>query len=114
MKKLVSANEVKVAAEKGQKVYYVDCDTIITAAAKDLAKELGLEFTTDSSAAGNHTCKESGLPRKDSRENEIDPEMIFQVVKAVLANRLLESVPVRSPENPFRADCDPKSGLKIV
>ncbi|MDO0822158.1 cupin domain-containing protein [Desulfosporosinus nitroreducens] len=114
MKKLVSANEVKVAAEKGQNVFYVDCNTIITAAAKDLAKELGVEFTTDSPAEGNHTCKEIGLPKKDSREDEIDPEMIFQVVKAVLANRLLESVPVSTSEMPFRADCDPKSGFKIV
>jgi len=114
LKKLVSANEVKVAAEKGQKVFYVDCNTIITAAAKDLAKELGLEFTTDSSAAENNTSKEIGLPKKESRENEIDPEMIFQVVKAVLANRLLEGVPISTPETPFRADCDPKSGFKIV
>lgn len=114
MKKLVSANEVKAAAEKGQKVFCVDCNTIITAAAKDLAKELGVEFAADSSAAGNHTDKDSGLPKKDNRENEIDPDMIYQVVKAVLASRLLSSVPAPSPETPFRADGDPKSGLKIV
>jgi len=114
LKKLVSANEVKAAAEKGQKVFCVDCNTIITAAAKDLAKELGVEFAADSSAAGNHTDKDSGLPKKDNRENEIDPDMIYQVVKAVLASRLLSSVPAPSPETPFRADGDPKSGLKIV
>lgn len=114
MKKLVSANEVKAAAEKGQKLVCVDCDTIITPAAKDLAKELGVEFTADSSTAGNHMSKDCGLPKKDSRENEIDPDMIFQVVKAVLANRLLASIPDPSPETPFRADCDPNSGLKIV
>ncbi|TGE33432.1 cupin domain-containing protein [Desulfosporosinus sp. Sb-LF] len=113
MKKLVSANEVKAVAAKGQKLFCVDCDTIITPAAKDLARELGVEFTADPSAAGDHTGTESGLPKKDSRQNEIDPDMIFQVVKAVLANRLLASVPNPSPETPFRAEGDP-SGLKIV
>lgn len=114
MKKLVCANEVKAAAEKGQKLFCVDSNTIITLAAKDLAKELGVEFTVDSSTAGNNIGKDSGLAKKDNRENEIDPDMIFQVVKAVLANRLLTSVPASSPETPFRADGDPKSGLKIV
>jgi len=114
LKKLVSANEVKVAAEKGQKAFYVDCNTIITAAAKDLAKELGVEFTSESSAVGNSPCNASSRPKKENRENEIDPEMIFQVVKAVLANRLLESVSSPTPVTPFRADGDSKSGLKIV
>ncbi|ABO51768.1 transcriptional regulator [Desulforamulus reducens MI-1] len=111
MKKLVCADEVKAAAEKGHKIFCVDCHTIITPAAKDLAKELGVDFATGSSAAGNHTGKDGGLPKKDSRENEIDPDMIYQVVKAVLANKLLASVPAPTP---FRTDYEPKSGLKIV
>ncbi|RYD04932.1 ethanolamine utilization protein EutQ [Desulforamulus aquiferis] len=114
MKKLVCVKEVEAAAEKGQKIFCVDCHTIITPAAKDLAKELGLEFSTDSSAAGNHTIKDCSLPKKDSQEKEIDPEMIYQVVKAVLGSRLLANIPGSSEEIPFRADCEPKSGLKIV
>lgn len=118
MKKLVSANDVKAAAEKGQKHFCIDNHTIITLAAKDLAKDLGVEFTEESSASGKHIskdiCKDSGLLKKDSRENEIDPDMIYQVVKAVLASRLLVSVPAPSPETPFRSECDLKSGLKIV
>ncbi|MDR3541750.1 MAG: cupin domain-containing protein [Desulfosporosinus sp.] len=114
MKKLVCATEVKVAAEKGQKLFCVDCNTIITPAAKDLAKQMGVEFTIDSSSAGNHICKDSGLQKKDTNETVIDRDMIYQVVKAVLANSLLASVPAPSPETPFRADCEAKSGLKIV
>ena len=114
MKKLVCVTEVRSAAEKGQNVVCVDSDTIITAAAKDLAKELGVEFTADSTTAENHTSKNSGQLKKESRDNEIDPDMIYQVVKAVLANKLLSSIPVPSPETPFCADCEPKSGLKIV
>lgn len=114
MKKLVCTNEVKAAAEKGQKQFCIDCNTIITPSAKDLAKQLGVEFTVDSPTAGNHIAKDCGLQKKDSQETEIDPDMIYQVVKAVLANRLLAGVAAPSPEMPFRADCDPKSGLKIV
>lgn len=118
MKKLVSANEVKVAAEKGQKLFSIDCNTIITPSAKDLAKQLGVEFAVaaaDSSTVGNYTCKDSGLKKKDNYHDiAIDKDMIYQVVKAVLTNSLLASVSAPSPETPFRADCDPKSGLKIV
>lgn len=114
MKKLVSANEVKAAAQKGQKLYRVDSNTIITMAAKDLAKELGVEFTEESFAEETRISTESGLQKKDSRENDIDPEMIFQVVKAVLTNTLQANNPAGSPDMPFRADGNPKSGLKIV
>lgn len=114
MKKLVSASEVKAAAEKGQKILSVDLTTIITPAAKDTAKELGVEFTVDSAAAGSHNSTESGLKRAANQEKEIDREMVYQIVKAVLANGLLGNSPVSSPEVPFLADCDLKSGLKIV
>jgi len=114
LKKLVCADEVKAAAEKGQKLFCVDCNTIITPAAKDLAKQLGIEFTVDSSTAGNHLSKESVLQKKDNHDPAIDRDMIYQVVKAVLTNSLLASVSAPAPETPFRADCDPKSGMKIV
>ena len=116
MKKLVCATEVKAAAEKGQKLFSVDCNTIITPSAKDLAKQLGVEFTIDSSdslLAGNQICKDSSLQKKETSETVIDKDMIYQVVKAVLTNSLLASVRP-SPEAPFRADGDLKSGLKIV
>ena len=116
MKKLVCATEVKAAAEKGQKLFCVDCNTIITPSAKDLAKQLGVEFTEDSSdslLAGNQISKDSSLQKKGTTETVIDKDMIYQVVKAVLTNSLLASVRP-SPEAPFRADGDLKSGLKIV
>ena len=114
MKKLVCADEVKAAAEKGQKLFCVDCNTIITPAAKDLAKQLSVEFTVDSPIAGHHICKDSSLQKKDNHETAIDKDMIYQVVKALLTNSLLARVSAPSPETPFRAYCDPKSGLKIV
>ena len=114
MKKLVCANEIKAAAERGQKIFCVDSSTIITPAAKDAAKDMGVEFMADSAAAVNHSCKDSGVQKKNYLEHEIDRDMIYQVVKAVLTNRVMGSVPDLTPEPPFIADCDPKSGLKIV
>lgn len=114
MKKLVCVSEVKAAAAKGQKICCIDSRTIITPAAKDLAQELGMEFIADSSAAANHIGSSSGLQQKDNRKKEIDKDIIYQVVKAVLANRLLTSVAAPSPAAPFLTECDHKSGLKIV
>ena len=113
MKKLVCADEVKAAAEKGQKVFYVEGNTIITPAAQDLAKELGVEFAADC-ATKNHIFKDSGLQKKDNQEKTIDRDLIYQIVKAVLANSLLASVPESSPDPAFLTEGDPKSGLKIV
>ncbi|MEW6696611.1 MAG: cupin domain-containing protein [Bacillota bacterium] len=112
MKKLVCADEVRAAAEKGQKVFCVECSTIITPAAKDLAKELGVEFAADSCATGNPIG--SGLQKKGKPSKEIDRDLVYQIVKAVLANSLLASVPAPSLDPAFLTDGDPKSGLKIV
>lgn len=114
MKKLVCANEVKVAAEKGQKVFCVDRGTIITPAAKDLAKELGVEFTVGSPAEENHSCQDGGLPKTANQETALDRDVIYQVVKAVLTNRLLANISAPVPEKPFLTEGEPKSGLKIV
>lgn len=119
MKKLISANEVKDAAKKGQKQYFVDSNTIITLAAKDLARDLGIEFTTTESTAnpmtvGNPISNNSVTQQKSVGENEIDPEMIFQVVKAVLTNKLMADIPASAPETPFSSDRESKSGLKVV
>lgn len=114
MKKLVCANEIKAAAEKGQKVFCIDCGTIITPSAKDLAKELGVEFAEGSAATGNHSCKDSELQNKTNQETAIDRDLIYQVVKAVLTNRLLSGVSTPAAELPFLTEGEPKSGLKIV
>lgn len=113
MKRLVSASEVKAAADQGQKIFCVDCQTIITPAAKDLAKELGVEFTTDA-AQVNPVSNGSCVQKQEGQATDIDRNMIYQVVKAVLANGLLASTPASSPEKPYHADGNPKTGLKIV
>ncbi|MTI80321.1 MAG: DUF861 domain-containing protein [Firmicutes bacterium] len=114
MKKLVCVDEVKAAAEKGQNVFCLEANTIITPAAKDLARELGVEFAADAPTATADSCKNNGLQKKDNQGKSIDRDTIYQIVKAVLANNLLAGAPAPSPEPPFRTDSEPKSGLKIV
>lgn len=116
MKKLVCADEVKAAAEKGQKMFCIDCGTIITPAAKDLAKELGVEFTVGLATAGdnNCSCKDSAPQKTTNQETAFDRDVIYQAVKAVLTNHILKNVSAPAPEKSFQIEGEPKSGLKIV
>lgn len=112
MKKLVSASEIKAAAEEGQKVFCVDCHTIITPAAKDLARELGVEFATVSPDSASSVSTDACFPYKKDRGKTIDPEMIYQVVKAIFANKLLATG--QESDSPFITDGNTNNGLKIV
>lgn len=106
MKKLVCASEVEAAAEKGQKTFCIDCNTIITPAAKDTAQERGVVFTTA-------PASKEAAPQQDKRqEQEFDKAVIYQVVKAVLASQLLSGGPVCPP--PFLVESESKSGLKVI
>lgn len=116
MKKLVCAEEVKAAAKNGQKVFSIDCCTIITPSAKDLAKELGVEFSVGSASAAVEvpSCKNGSLPKTENPATVLDRDVIYQVVKAVLSNGLMASLSAPALEKPFHTDGDPQSGLKIV
>lgn len=113
MKKLVCAEEVKVAAVKGQKTIGLECNTIITPAARDLAKELGVEFIASASAVENGIFKSNVLQKNEGLKN-IDRNLIYQIVKTLLDNNLLQGAAELLSEKPFRTDGDPESGLRIV
>ena len=44
MKRLICAKEVEACAQQGQKVMYIDADTLITPSAKDAAAAADIEF----------------------------------------------------------------------
>ena len=44
MKKLICTKEVEEAEKQGQKVIYIDENTLVTPAAKDAAINAGIEF----------------------------------------------------------------------
>ncbi|WP_088189619.1 cupin domain-containing protein [Desulfosporosinus sp. FKA] len=114
MKKLVCADEVKAAAAKGQKIFCVEGNAIITPSARDMAKDLGIEFTEGSVPAVDHSCNVSEMQKDTSRGTEIDRDFIYQVVKAVLMNKVLQNSSLSVPVTPFLSESEPKSGLKIV
>lgn len=118
MKKLVCAEEVKAAAQNGQKIFHIDCGTIITPSAKDMAKELEVEFSVGSDLVSAATeienCKNSDLSKTENLTSAINRDVIYQVVKAVLSNGLLTGLSAPALKKPFLTEGDPQSGLKIV
>ncbi|MEL1134344.1 cupin domain-containing protein [Desulfitobacterium sp. THU1] len=111
MKKLICENDMKAIAEKGQKLLCVDFGTIITPSAKDLANELGIEISIGPAPMAKNTCKNSGLVKPGKG---IDRDVIYQMVKAALTNRILTGSSVPVLERPFLTEREPKSGLRIV
>lgn len=107
MKKLICAKDVEDLAKKGQKIFYIEENTIITPSAKDSAKALKIEFSTDS-----NVC-EVECEAKTSCEAGIDSNMIFEVFKAMADKGLLQGLFDNTPAKPYVADQDP-SGLKII
>lgn len=110
MKKLICAKEVEAAAKQGLKVCCIDCDTIITPSAKDAAKALGIEFSTDAHAC----CTAAPAAAAICDGMDVDKEMIYTVLKALsekgLLNGMFDSV---CDEKPYACERD-SNGLKIV
>jgi ethanolamine utilization protein EutQ len=113
MKKLICASDVQALVKKGQKLFYTDCDTIITLAAKDEAHTLGVEFTTDPTAVEKNDCKDKTTQQNNECAAEIDSTMIYKVLQAMMNSGLLKGVLDPTPEKPYTAECDP-SGVKVV
>lgn len=99
MKKLICAAEIQAAASKGQRVFPVTDHTIITPAARDAARDLGVSF---GSAAAADTPADGATA--------LDAQLIYQVVKAVLTNSPLG----KAAAAPYQAETAGTSGVKIV
>lgn len=107
LKRLICAEAVKAAAARGEKTFLFDGKTIITPAARDAARELGIEFSEGSSCVAEGKSAKADL---NQAKGAIDKDLIYQVVKAVLANRCSEGEQIPA----FLAEGDPQNGLKIV
>jgi len=108
MKKLICAKEVEALQKQGKKVFYIDCDTIITPSAKDAAKAAGIEFSTDSNA-----CCDSSAEVAKACEGGIDSDMIYNVLKMMMEKGLLKGTFDSASDQPYTAEKD-CCGLKIV
>lgn len=93
---------------QGQKVIYIDKQTIITPAAKDAAKLYGIEFTTK-----KESCKENLSNPQMKNDNEIDSEIIYKALKILMDKGLLSGLAEQLSSPPYIAEQD-KEGLKVV
>lgn len=120
MKRLICAKEVESAEKQGQKVFYIDVDTIITPSAKDAAIACGIVFSTEapvcevkngSEEKVSEQVKHSEL--KKSCEDEIDTDMIYKVFKAMMDKGMLKGILDSISDKPYIAEYD-CGGLKVV
>lgn len=108
MKKLICAKDVDALKAKGKKVFYIDHDTIITPSAKDAAKACGMEFST----CCDH-CEEKSSELGKASGGEIDSNLIYSVLKAMLDKGQLTGIFDGCSDKPYGYETD-KCGLKLV
>ena len=129
MKKLVTAAEVEASIASGQKVLYIDNNTIVTPAAKDAAREAGIEITMGTpqpETAGTpdgccSTPEQAPAPAASavSGNANIDLDVVYKVLSILKDKGLLNGVspedcpPVKGPVKPYSYQQDP-NGMKIV
>lgn len=114
MKKLICAKDIEAAEKQGQKVFYIESDTIITPSAKDTARACGIEFSMDTPVCEVKACEpaKACAPVAGS-EGGIDSDMIYKVFKAMMDKGLLNGVLDSSSNKPYVAERD-CGGLKVV
>lgn len=120
MKKLICVKDVEAAEKQGQKVVYIEDNTIVTPSAKDAARLCGIEFSTEAPVCeAKSSCEvKASEPAKACEpakawDGEIDSDMIYKVLKTIMDKGLLNEVLATLSGKPYVAECD-ASGLKIV
>jgi ethanolamine utilization protein EutQ len=140
MKKLVTAAEVEASIAGGQKVLYIDDNTIVTPAAVDAAREAGIEIKmgTPQPDPVPETCDTCGTVKSEcgtscdapaspaapeapaaSGNINIDLDVVYKVLSILKDKGLLNGVnpedcpPVKGPVKPYSYQRD-LNGMKIV
>ncbi|EHQ61010.1 transcriptional regulator [Paenibacillus dendritiformis C454] len=107
MKKLICAADVEEWVASGQKRCCIDSNTIVTPAARDKARELGMEFTHE--PCGTLSSEATGCETQD----DLDMNAIFKFFKLLSEKGLVEKLLGTALEPPYQAETDP-TGLKLV
>lgn len=105
MKKLICVKDVENSIKDGQKVLYIDNNTLITPAAKDAAKGCGIEFSFKQ-------CETKSREPEKACDGEIDSSMIYKVLKTMMDKGLLKGLLDNGPGPPYQAEYS--GGLKLV
>lgn len=114
MKRLICAKEVEASAKQGQKVMYIDADTIITPSARDAASAAGIEFCQGSAPAA--CCDASqGTQCCSQTDQGIDSEVIYNALKALMDKGMLGSVmSCVGQDVPYVSESDGSGMVKLV
>ncbi len=115
MKKLICTEAVEALAKKGKKEIYLDCDTIVTPAARDAAAAHGMEFCDKPQCCtGGGASVQSGDP--------LSSDMIYNAMKTLAAQGMFKGMfdetsggqgGCAAPATPYQAEYDP-SGFKVI
>lgn len=119
MKKLICAKEVEALEKQGQKVMYIDADTIITPSAKDAAAACGITFSADTPACCSETAAAPAAPcasaPQSGSENGIDSELIYKALTALMQNGALSGIlNGAAQDQPYVAEKDAAGFVKLV
>ena len=116
MKKLICAKEVEALEKQGQKVMYIDADTLITPSARDAAAACGITFSEEAPPAA--CCSETantGETAAPTGQNGIDSDMIYKALTALMEKGELGGVLQQlGCEQPYLAEKDPDGLVKLV
>ncbi len=80
MRKLVTAADVRIWLDSKEKTVYLEAGTIITPAARDAARDYGIEIVEGAAA-----CAPSADEPARPESKDFDPAMIARVVEEVIA-----------------------------
>ncbi|WFD12344.1 cupin domain-containing protein [Tepidibacter hydrothermalis] len=110
MKRLICAKDIEAAKKQGEKIVYIDSNTIITPSAKDVAKFCEIEFSTEQKPAEVVKVSE----QMKVSEGGLDSEMIYKLLKIMMDKGLLNEM-LDSISNPKPYECESAcNGLKVV
>ena len=127
MKRLICAKEVETFAQQGQKVMYIDADTLITPSAKDAAAAADIEFKVgaepQAECCNTQPCDAAPAPAQTAgacapaapAAGGIDSELIYKALKTLMDKGMLGSV-MRSIGQvvPYVSESDGNGFVKLV
>lgn len=115
MKKLICAKEVEALEKQGQKVMYIDEDTIITPSAKDAAAACGIEFSKETPPCRAEASPSSPAPEASGAQGGIDSDLIYKALTALMEKGMLGDIMAAAGQDlPYVAEKDGEGFVKLV
>ncbi|MDR0884942.1 MAG: cupin domain-containing protein [Clostridiales Family XIII bacterium] len=119
MRKLICEKDVQAFACAGSKTLYYDANTLITAAARDLAEKLEIKLVEGSETQTQSACcSNSSSPASSSCDAGLSEDIIYKALqvlidKGIIDANTISNVACKDETKPYRY-CKDASGLKIV